>query len=902
MEVLLQIIDADYVIVNDRPVFRIFGKTKKGESVCAFLEGTLPYFYVHSTDDKKVAQLIKNGFSSVVLEIKEVEKYLPIGYQEKRTKLLKLTLNDPSKVPMVRDELVGKPFVKEIFEADILYKYRTMIDMGIGGMKWVKITGNPVGTKTVRVTKCIQAEKIELVEDESNAPLKYLSVDIETTTEFEGVPDPSKNSISMISLVFSPKHRETEDLVLVAKKIKNGVKNTLAFDSEKQMLEEFSKIVAEYDPDIFVGYNINNFDFPFIVERLRENKISRAFGRCGTKSAVSRQIGPRHFNRVTGRAIADVYELIKESASKGMIRLKRYGLGDVSKELLNEDKLDIAHSEITKYWNGSEEQMDKLIAYARKDAVLTLKLLKSRSMLDKFIELAKVSGTLLHDVLSSGESTRLENLLLLEFNKLDFVIPCRPPSAEMERRRSERATKFLKGALVLEPDAGFHTDPVVYLDFKSMYPSILISYNICPTTFLSKDQKADSITTPYNTRFVTKETRHGIIPKILDYLIRTRDIVKKQMFAEKDDELRRTLNAKQYALKIMANAFYGYTGYIRARLYVLDIANTITSSGRYLIQKTRDSVEKDDRFKVVYGDTDSIMVKTKAKDIDEAFEIGKELEEKINKELEGIVKMKIESVFKSIVILTKKRYAGLSYEKIAGEWKEKMMMKGIETVRRDWCDLVSETLFRVLEIILKEQDPKKAFNYVKEVLKKLHNNEIPVEKLVITKSISKSIRNYKGIQPHIELVKKLKKRSPADAPGVGDRVGYVITQGLRIISKRAEDPEYVRKHNLKIDSKYYIESQLLPPLERLFEVMGIDKSELVGAGKQKLLTDMFKESKKTNSAESLKSIDGFSCGKCKKHYDRIPLIGRCTDCGGDVMFCSGKTNSGKFIPQSLPRI
>jgi DNA polymerase I len=788
-----------------------------------------------------------------------------------------------------------KKYVDQIFEADILFKYRMMADKGICGMGWIKVKGSAVSTKTVKADCCVQIESLESVEVEDNAPLKYLSVDIETLMSGGGQPDSKKDKITMMSVYFTPSYRGKKSLVIVSKRVR-GDDKTICCNSEKEMLKEFLKIVDGFDPDIILGYNINNFDFPFIMDRLRANNLPRTLGRCTVKNAISRKFGIRFRNNVTGRVIVDVYELIKESASKGFMRMKRYGLSDVSKKLINEDKVDIAHSEITKYWNGDGAKMEKLIEYSRKDAYLPMKLLLEKEMLDKFFELSKVSGVLLQDVLSSGEAMRVETLALKEFNKKDYVLPCKPDNVEMERRRVEREKKALKGALVLEPITGLHTSPIVYLDFKSMYPSIIISYNICPTTFLKSKQKVKSVKTPYETRFVDKSVKEGIITKILKELIETRDIVKKELKRSKSEDKRKILDAKQYALKVMANAFYGYTGYVRARLYVLDIANTITASGRFLIQRTRDIVEGKLKHKIAYGDTDSVMVKTDAKDLEEAFKIGKLLEKEINTELEGIVKMKIESVFKSLVILTKKRYAGLSYEKYDGKWREKMMMKGIETIRRDWCDLVSETLSSVLKIILKEQNPKKALDYVQTVMTKLQNNEIPVEKLVISKSVTKPIKSYKGIQPHIELVKKLRKRSPADAPGVGDRVGYVITQGLQIISNRAEDPDYIKEHNLKVDSKYYMESQLLPPLERLFEVIGIDKTELLGRGKQMLLGDAIKNGRKKKVVNSLNKIDGVICDKCSLTFKRPPLSGKCTRCGGKILFFSGESRSDRFKP------
>ncbi|HKZ42524.1 MAG TPA: DNA polymerase domain-containing protein, partial [Candidatus Hodarchaeales archaeon] len=299
-------------------------------------------------------------------------------------------------------------------------------------------------------------------------------------------------------------------------------------------------------------------------------------------------------------------------------------------------------------------------------------------------------------------------------------------------------------------------------------------------------------------------------------------------------------------LKRMTNSFYGYTGFLMSRVYMLDIANAVTGLGRHHIQKTKDIVEKDTPYKVIYGDTDSLMIKLDLADVGEAFTKGEELSALINSKLGTHLKLKVEYVFKSLIILAKKRYAGWSFEKIEGGWKEDITMKGIETVRRDWCDLVGETLNKVLRIILVDQKPNDALSYMKEVIQKLQNNEVEVEKLVITKGVSKRLEDYKGIQPHVEVVRKMKQRDASNAPGVGDRIGFVITKGTQLMSERAENPEYVRQHGMKIDSKYYVESQLLPPIERVFESMGIKREELLGVGRQMHLADMIKNGIKAN--------------------------------------------------------
>lgn len=891
MEIVFQLIDCDYVQINNSPVVRLFGKTKEGKTVCAFYKNHYPYFYILPKEgaEDKIIEFLNKKFIHLVTKVEETEKFLPIGFKKNKTKLLKVTLKNPSEVPSIREELKAEKIAKEIFEADILFKYRFMSDFKISGMKWYKVSGECKNTTTVKADRMIEIKNIEEVEDSSNVQFKFLSVDIEIVSNKETLPDPKTDKIAIISLAFSPSFNDKDTLVLISKSTKTN-KDVICFRNEKEMLEEFIRIVNSFDPDVITGYNINNFDLPYITERLRECNVFPSFGRCNQKPVISMKIGTKSRNTITGRVFVDVYKIVKEAVEKGQVKifkLKRYGLGDVAKEILGETKVDISHSEIPKYWNGNEEQVNKLIEYAKKDAVLALRILLEKNLLDKFIEISRITGILLQDVLDGGETARIENLLLREFNKQDFVLPLKPDSNDVLKRMEEREAKSLKGALVLEPDAGLHTN-VIYLDFKSLYPHIFIAYNICPTTLLTEKMDIEKIMTPNKIEFVAKNIREGLIPKIVRYLVNERDRLKKLMKTANEKE-KRILDTKQDALKIVANSFYGQTGYLRAKLYVLDIANAVTGSGRELIQTTKENVESDPRFKVIYGDTDSIMVKPFTDNIEETFNIGSEIEKKINEKFKGMFQIKLENVFKTILILTKKRYVGLSVEKSNDGWKENIMMKGIETVRRDWCDLASETLLNVLEIILKEQTPKKAFAYVKDVLQKLEKNQIPIEKLVVTKSISKPVKEYKGVQPHVELLKKLRKRSPTSAPGMGDRIGYVIVKGSQLMSERAEDPDYIKEHGLKIDSRYYIENQVLPPLERVFEAMNISKSELVGMGKQLVLSEAIREAKKPEKIV-LNSIEGFVCNKCNKPFRRVPLVGKC-NCGGEILFCSNGLRS-----------
>jgi DNA polymerase I len=627
-----------------------------------------------------------------------------------------------------------------------------------------------------------------------------------------------------------------------------------------------------------LAHNCNNFDIPYILERMRKCGVRPNFGRCEQKSVVSRKVGIRYKTYISGRVIVDSYEIVKKDFS-----LQRYGLDFVAEKLLSQKKEDVKHSEIEKLWRGEGKDFEKLASYCLKDSVLALNLVMELNLLGKYIALSKISGTLLQDTLDSGEATRIENYLLREFNKEGYVFPSR-----VERGSGK---KSLTGGEVLEPVKGLHSN-VAVLDFRSMYPSIIKSFNICPTTLT--DDAEHSLQTPSGARFLKRDIRVGIIPRVVTNLMEARQKVKRGLKRVKNKEKARLLHARQWALKIMANAFYGYFGYVRSRLFNLDIANAITSTGRKTIIDTKNAVEKRFGYRVVYGDTDSIFVEIPEEDMDKIGKISEGIVRYVNEKLPEGIQLEFEKVFKRFLPLTKKRYVAWSFVKTEDGWEEGIETKGIETVRRDWCDLVGTTMMEIIKIILKENNKKKAIDYFRAVAEKLLSNEIPIKQLVITKTMTKKPKSYAGVQPHIELVKKMQARNPAEMPGVGDRIGFVIVKGTQMLSKRAEDPVYVLEKGMQIDSKYYIENQMLPPLERIFEAMGISKSELMGNGKQIGILDAInnhrdRERAKIKVIEELpiSAVNGFVCQGCSKYHPVMPLVGVC-ECGGELLFSSPK--------------
>ena len=876
----VQILDCDYIVVNNKPIVRIFGKTNEGKTVCVCQQNFLPYFYLYA-DEKKYPEIMRDihdEYPNLVIE--KVERILPIGYQGP-VRVLKIIGDNPAKTPDIRE------FVKKFgtpYEADILFKYRFLADHDLKGMGWIDVEGNFRKTSVVKCS-AIDAKSIKPIEKMKNAPLRYLSLDIECITKEERIPVPEKDNIIIVSLAFSPDYKGKKTLVLLAKHARAKMDDITSCTDEKEMLEKLKDIINDYDPDIICGHNINGFDLPFIIKRMEVLKIPRDLGRS-EKNAYARKLQHSYMPSISGRIVVDTFEIYKRDP---WVKFKRYDLNTISEEMLGVGKIEIEGSYITQIremWNGNGEGFEKLLNYARRDAVLVLRLVEEKNLMDKFFEISKMSGVLLQDSLG-GQSQRHEVRLLNEFYKRKFIMPCKPKDITQNLKDHK-----LKGALVLEPEVGFH-GLIICLDFTSMYPSLIRAFNICTTTLLNNGEDVESFTTPYGTNYVKPSVRKGIIPQVLEEYMNKRAEAKKQYRTETDQETRRILKAKQLALKDLANSLYGYTGYARSRLFVMNIANSITSLGRDAITRTRQLIEENYPVKVIYADTDSVFLKSKITDLDESREVGAEISNFISEKLYGL-DLKFEKTYKSFLILAKKRYAGWAFEKEKGKWVGKIDMKGIETVRRDWCELVSSTTFDVLNIILKENDIKKASKYVRRIIDDLAKGKIDLNRLKITKGVTKSLDRYDGMQPHVELAKKMMKRDKTQSL-VGQRLEYVIIRGNQLLSKRAEDPAYVKKNNLKIDSHYYIYNQLLPPLERIFEVCGVSSSELIEGVKQQSLLDILNGQRKEMSPEKtvLSTFESVVCKECDWTFRRPTLNGKCPKCSGTLYFSSngsiGKT-------------
>ncbi|CAN7980560.1 unnamed protein product [Ixodes pacificus] len=712
--------------------------------------------------------------------------------------------------------------------------------------------------------------------------------------------------------------------------------------NESELLLEFNNYIAKRNPDVITGYNIIGFDFPYIMHRMAMLKINQTFSRrkwsrwsCYTKkptgqieffkppsneeladpdwkARVYKEGGGRSWTdeialTTPSRVIIDMYKVIQA----GQFKLRRETLDAVSSHFLGgETKENVKYKDMFRLYKGTADDRKKIATYCVQDTMLPLKLMTKLSTMVSTIQFAKVNMIPLRYVHGKGQQIRAFSLILHEARDRNMIFPSFIPFKQDEA---------FQGATVVEPTTGLYRSPVMTLDFASLYPSIIIAYNLCFTTvklqlsvaemvyhykpkrpsevleyskpkkmpakkkfktihgqrriddFDVKKQNAniatggggssksfdndgedefleEEIISPTGDRFVTKNVRLGIMPKVIVKLLDARREIRRQIAKEDDPFVKMLLNNQQLAIKCTANAMYGFTGALeRGMLSCVYVSRSITAFGRKLINRTKlyvDQFQKEFRdgdrnigelphgLEVIYGDTDSVMVKTPADtSVQTALKWGEQLAKWINKHYIRPVELEFEKVYMPYILFTKKRYAGRMF--VDMNTPPKIDCKGLENVRRDTCKYVSEVVSECINLIVERNDLESAVLYAKESAFQLSTKSVPIDKLLMTRALSR--KEYAVSMPHVEVVKKIAQRAPGTEPRGGERVQFVMktftpfqTHCLKDAQKisnnkvkaahRAEDPSYLlNSTDEEIDYQHYLH-MLKPPLLRIFTV------------------------------------------------------------------------------------
>jgi len=790
------LLDSDYTEEEKKPCIRLFIKCEKGTFV-AVDQSFKPYLYVVADEPARAAKAISR------LQIRENDrtlkpesvKLVDRTFLGREVKVIKVTFNHPKDMAPLRHAMRSIRGVKEIYEFDIPPARRYLVDRGLVPMGGINFSGDVVEKDGV---KMVFLDKLPAPTEAPEVDLNVMSFDIEVYNP-TGSPRSDKDPILMVSLADNRGLRK----VITWRDLKAGLGYVEVVGSEREMLKRFVELVKERDVDILLGYNTDLFDFPYLRERAKQLRLKLDLGRDGSE-VITRKRRLATAARVRGRVHADVYAMVDFLATIGTIRLIHYTLEDVYRHMLGKEKPDFEFTEMVRAWERGGELGRKLLEYSMSDADSTLEL--GLELLPLFTELTRVVGQALFDVSRMTPGQLVEWLLIAEAHRRNELVPARPVGEEFEERLEETYV----GAYVMEPVKGLHEDLVVF-DFRSLYPSIIVSHGIDPSTFNCKCCKPSEATRVPELGYHFCKKQKGFIPELLRRLIEVRAKLKAELKRHKHGTREyRSLDARQTALKIISNSFYGMLGYPRARWYFKQCAESITSFGRHYIHKTID-MASDFGLEVIYGDTDSLMCKLNGKGRDEAQRFLKQ----VNESLPGVIELELEGFYPRGVFITKKRYAMIDEE-------GRMVVKGLEFVRRDWAALAKRTQEEVLKAILKDGSPKKAAEIIRKTTRDVLEGRVDLDDLVIYTQLKMPIESYRAIGPHVIAAKRLRELGYEIEPGM--MIAYIEAKGPGSISERAVPVEDFK--GKEYDADYYVEHQVLPAVMRIMEVLGYRGEDL----------------------------------------------------------------------------
>ncbi len=775
MEEDVRLISASYSREGDGVVVELYGKTKEGKSIVGLYRGFRPYFYLVEPPEILLEKLTRDE-EIVSLEDKK------LWYKGKERDCVKVTLKSPWKTPTYRR--MALEFCS-VLAADIPFHQRFIYDFDLGSC--VKFVGDYTPNDRYHTDIVMELKDIESIGD-FKPPLKVMSFDIE-------------NSII------------TRELYTIGYAIWDGseLRTGALTGTEEEMLQGFVDLILREDPDIITGYNIDGYDLELLVEKYREHHMEFGIGR--DESKPQRIAG--QFWRLHGRVIEDAWWAVKKE-----LRPKQETLEAVSQELLGEGKMGVNSQKIDEEW---ERDREKVIKYCKKDAELALRILLKLGVIDKYLDLATVTKFPLDDVIHSGTSTWVDSLLIREADRRGIGVPLQG----QERKRGK-----IEGGYVhtLEPGL-YHW--ICVLDFKSMYPSIIIKYNICFTTLTDED----GFESPTGVHFMRPEQRKGIIPGILQELMSERDELKRKMKSAKSEEERRYYDGLQKAVKILMNTFYGVLASSFYRFTDPRIGASITAFARETIKKIIATIESRG-LKVVYGDTDSIFFESTYHELEKTVEFGERIAREIS-ERENLI-LEFEKVLEPFFSHgAKKRYVGKIVwpEENSGE----LIIRGYEIRRTDSFDLQSEAQLMIFEKIM-DGDIQGAIELSKEIVEKIKKGNVPIEKLVISRTV-RDFKSYKNpdSMANVQAAKKLMARGHRVFPGM--KVSWIVVNAR---GARQEVEPYLpdAEFPYRPDYQYYAR-RVAETLARIIEVFGVDENVLVTGKKQSTLGSF--ENRKTKT-------------------------------------------------------
>lgn len=848
-------IDYAYFDFEGRNYAKIIGRDENGKRIC-LIDSCQIYFWAilkNNIKQKEINELIKK-IEKIQLDVKgrmtKVEKVElhEKNYLGKKVKALKIFATNYKDLHDIADKL-GDEKIEKRRGYDLGFITHYILEKKIKPLCWYEIDGEILNNSLefggidsiLEVDQCIKVKKIISMKEsgESNNKIN-LNVKNNLSKSKQGTREQNSADRQGGFPNFKPKvlaydiecdsFKIGEGEILMVSLVSENFKKILTWKrkteqevkspeieyakNEADLLEKFAEYVKKISPDFLVGYFSDGFDLPYLKARAEKNEVKLSLGLDGSQPKFLR--GMSMTGKIDGIVHIDILKFIRSAYSQYM-QSETLSLNEVAKEFLGDSKKEFKfkHSSEIK-----EDEWKEYYEYNLHDSVLTY------GLFEKFwpdlLEFTKIMQEPIFDVSRNSMSRNVEDYIIHNLEKFNEIVEKRPGYNEVSERKN---TKKYEGAFVFEPAPGIYENLAVF-DFTSSYGSTIVTYNLSKSTLLEKQEKNSySIETAGQKIYFSKNP--GFIPEMLKEIIEKRKKFKQELKINPEDSLKK---ARSNAFKLLANAYYGYQGFFGARYYCREAAAATAAFAKKLIQEVIEKINEE-KYKTIYSDTDSIAFLLGKKTKDQTNDFLK----KLNSELPGIMELELEGFFKRGIwvskrsgnIGAKKKYALIDENK-------KIKIRGFETVRRDWCALARKLQNKIIRQILEDGDEKKAMETLKEAIKKIKERDVKKEELIIRTQLKKSLSEYKAISPHVIAAKKMQEKEIPISEG--NLIEYYIAEtsgNKKLVREKVKLPEEPGKY----DIDYYLERQILPAVENIFQVFDIDIKEILDGKKQTTLRD-----------------------------------------------------------------
>ncbi|KAI0033173.1 hypothetical protein K488DRAFT_48291 [Vararia minispora EC-137] len=702
----------------------------------------------------------------------------------------------------------------------------------------------------------------ETPEDRLNQPtrdrqaMSILSLEIFVRTRGSLVPNPEVDELAAVFWSFdSPVRSESdryssgtiavEDLWVV-RRLRDSAITFVA--NELDLLNTVVDTIVALDPDVIVGWEIQSGSWGYVAARAKgygydlSELISRAPGRVIGSGDDNWGLRQTSTFRVVGRHVLNVWRIIRSELNLGV-----YTFENTTFHLLHKRVPRYSYATLTEWaTDGRPSDAARMLSYFRGRTTMVLEMLDIAEIMTKTAEFARVFGVDFFSVISRGSQFKVESFMF-RIAKPESLVLLSPSKRDVGNQNAAECMP-----LIMEPLSAFYNSPLVVLDFQSLYPSVMIAYNYCYSTCIGRitpfkgiyklgvtevkqpqgllEALRDHINiAPNGIMYVNKEVRQGLLGRMLAELLDTRVMVKQAMKRAKDNKtLLRILNARQLGLKYIANVTYGYTGAtFSGRMPSVEIADSIVQTGRETLEKAIDLIETTPKWgaSVVYGDTDSLFIYLPGKTKDQAFRIGHDIADKVTKLNPAPIKLKFEKVYLPCVLVAKKRYVGFAYEN-TDDLQPKFDAKGIETVRRDGVPAQQKMLETSLKILFRSQDLSEVKDYCCRSWAKILEQRASIQDFIFAREVRLGTYSDKvPPPPGVAVAARRMALDPKAEPQYGERVPYVVTRGepnSRLVDRAVAPEELLTSKQHRLDATYYITRVLIPPLARIFNLVGTD--------------------------------------------------------------------------------